>query len=141
MKDMNLWAMFSRPSKSSSHMPFHVQGEVVAPGERSLAELALERSVPSVFPVVTGQFIRAGELPTTALPVAVVGLLPGVGPHVSLEVGALGVGLAAARVGTGVCGLSLPSPGSASTLLGLRSGLSSHGTGVQGHQEVHELGG
>lgn len=56
-------------------MSLHVQGQVVGAGECPLTEVALEGSVPRVFPVVTGQLIGAGKLPATSLPGAVVRLL------------------------------------------------------------------
>ena len=93
---------------------------MVTPGEGPLTQVALERSVTSVFPVVSGQLIRPRELPATALPSAVVGLLPRVCPQVGLEVAGLGVGLVAARVGARVGGLSLAPPRAAASLLGLR---------------------
>ncbi len=44
-------------------------------GESSLAHVALKRPVSGVFPVVTRQLVWPGELPATAFPAAVVGLL------------------------------------------------------------------
>lgn len=58
-----------------SHVPLHVQGQVVRAGECPLTEVALEGPVSCVFPVVTGQLIRAGELPAASLPGTVVRLL------------------------------------------------------------------
>ena len=66
---------------------------MVGPGEGSLTQFALERSVPCMFPLVPGQFIRPSEPPAAAFPVTDVGLLPGVSPVVGLEVAGLGVGL------------------------------------------------
>ena len=80
------------------HVALHVEGEVVGPAEGALAQLALERFVPRVFPVVSAELVRAGELPAAVCPAAGERLLPGVGPQVRLEVGGLGVGLVAAGV-------------------------------------------
>lgn len=57
------------------HVPLHVQGQVVRPGEGPVAEVALEGPVPGVLAVVAGELVGAGELPAAALPVAVVRLL------------------------------------------------------------------
>ena len=75
---------------------------MVRPAEGSLTQLALERSVPCVFSLVSGEFIRPGKPPAATLPVTDVGLLPGVSAAVGLEVRGLGVGLAAVVVFTGV---------------------------------------
>ena len=48
-----------------------------------------------MLPVVAGQLVRAGKLPLAAVPGALVGLLPRVGPLVGLQVGALCVDLVA----------------------------------------------
>lgn len=71
-----------------SHVPLHVEGEVVGAGESPLTEVALEGPVPCVLAVVAGQLIRAGKFPATAFPGAVVGLLAcrGEGMSVGLEV-------------------------------------------------------
>ena len=60
-----------------------------------------------MFPLMSGELVRPGEPPPAVFPLADVGLLPGVGPQVSLEVAGLGVGLAAPRVVAGV-GRTLP---------------------------------
>lgn len=100
-------------------MPLHMQRQMVTSGEGTLTKVALERTVSSVLAVMPRQFIRAGKLPATTLPVAVVGFLAGVCSEVSLEMGALGVGLHTARVRTGMTCLTLPTPRSATSLLGL----------------------
>lgn len=71
-----------------SHVPLHVEGEVVGAGESPLAEVALEGPVPCVLAVVTGQLVGAGKFPATAFPGAVVRLLTcgGEGVSVGLEV-------------------------------------------------------
>lgn len=56
-------------------MAFHMEGEMVGPGEGALAQMALEGSVSGVLAEVTGQFIRTGKLPATTFPAAMVGLL------------------------------------------------------------------
>lgn len=85
-------------------MSLHVQRQVVGPGEGPLAELTLKGAVTGVLAKVSRQLIGPGKLPAAALPAALIGLLAGVRPQVSLQVGGLGVGLAAARVGAGVRG-------------------------------------
>lgn len=55
-------------------MSFHVQREVVGPGEGSVAFLALERPVARVLPVMPRELVRTGELPATSLPVTVIRL-------------------------------------------------------------------
>jgi len=47
--------------------------------------VALEWSVAGVLAVVTGELIRTGELPAATFPIAMVGLLTGMGAHVCLE--------------------------------------------------------
>lgn len=58
-----------------SHVSLHVKCQMVRPGERALAQVALERPVSGVFPEMTGQLVGAGEFPSTALPAAVIWLL------------------------------------------------------------------
>ena len=77
---------------------------MVRAGEGPLAHSALEGPVPRVLPHVPGQLVGAGKLPAAVLPRADVGLLTGVRPEVRLEVGGLGVALAAAGVLAGVGG-------------------------------------
>ena len=48
-----------------------------------------------MFPHVPCQLVGTGELPPAVFPVANIGLLPSVGPQVSLQVAGLGVALAA----------------------------------------------
>ena len=55
---------------------FEMEGEVVRPGEGSVAVSAGVRSDPGVFPHVAAQLIRSGEFPAAALPGAHIGLLP-----------------------------------------------------------------
>jgi len=83
---------------------------VVGAGEGPVTEATVEGSVPGVLPIVSRQLIRAGKFPSAPFPIALVGFLPGVGPEVGLEMGGLGVGLGAARMGARVhCDL-LPGP-------------------------------
>jgi len=56
-------------------MAFHMEGEMVGPGEGALAQMALERSVSGVLAEVTGQLIRTSKLPAATIPAAMVGLL------------------------------------------------------------------
>lgn len=83
---------------------------MVRPGEGSVTALALEGAVARVFSVVTSEFIRSGKLPPAAFPVTVIRLLTCVGSQMRLEMRALGVGFAAARIVTGVCGRPFPRP-------------------------------
>lgn len=71
-----------------SHVPLHVESEMVRAGESPLAEVALEGPMPCVLAVVAGQLIRASKFPATAFPGAVVGLLTcrGEGVSVALKV-------------------------------------------------------
>ena len=89
-------------SRLEGGVPLHVKRQMVRPGESSLTQFAVERFVPRVFPLMPGQLVRPGEPPAAVLPLADVGLLPGVGPQVGLQVGGLGVGLAAVVEGAGV---------------------------------------
>ena len=75
---------------------------MVRPGESSVTQLAVEGFVPGVLSLVPCQLITASEPPAAVFPTADVGLLPGVGPQVSLQVRRLGVLLAATRVLAGV---------------------------------------
>lgn len=68
-------------------MSLHVGGKVVGPGKDLLADVALEGTLPGVFPVVAGQLVRPGEFPATAFPIANVRLLTGVCSKVAFEVG------------------------------------------------------
>jgi hypothetical protein len=47
---------------------------------------------------MSGEFVRSGELPATALPIALIGLLSRMRPQVCLQVRALRIGLRAAVV-------------------------------------------
>ena len=70
-------------------MSLHVQGQVVAAGERPGAEVALEGLRPRVLAVVPRQLVGAGKLPAAAVPGALIRLLARVRPLVRLEVRAL----------------------------------------------------
>lgn len=100
----------------ASVVSLHVQSQVVWAREGSLAEHTLVRFLTRVLAVVTCQLIRAGKFPAAALPWTVVRLFTCVGAKVSLEVRALGVGLAAAGVFTAVDGWSLFPRSSSATL-------------------------
>ena len=75
-----------------------MQREVVTPRELPLTLLTLERLGAGVFAKVSRQFVGAREFPRASLPRARVRFLAGMRPHVGLEMGALGVDLAAAGV-------------------------------------------
>lgn len=74
-------------------MPLHVQGEVVAPRERSLADRAFERLRARVLPIVPSQFVAPREPPFAFWPLALVRLLACVYPLMRLQVGTLRVDL------------------------------------------------
>jgi len=110
------------PPKSiyASHVPLHVEGQVVRPGERALAQVALERTVARVFAEMASQFVGASEFPTATLPAAMVRLLTCVSSVMRLQMRALGVRFPAAGEGAGVRRRALPRPGAPSSLgLGL----------------------
>ena len=121
-----------------SEVALHVQREMVATGEGSLAQLALERSVAGVLAVVARQLVGARELPPAALPAAQVRLLARVSAVMRLQVRALRVRLVAARVAARVVHLSLAAP-RASSALPRRLQLGAVGR-LQRQQQVHELG-
>ena len=73
---------------------------MIRSGKRPLTVGALEGLDTRVLPHVAGELVGACKLPIAALPATFVRFLPGVGALVSLEVGALGVDLVAARVET-----------------------------------------
>ena len=50
-----------------THVPLHVEGEVVRPAEGALAQLALEGPVTSVLALVPRQLVRPREPPPAAL--------------------------------------------------------------------------
>ena len=68
------------------NMSLHVQAEMIRPAEGAFTEATLEGSVSSVFTVVTGELVRAGELPATTFPLAHIWLLSSVCSHMCLEV-------------------------------------------------------
>lgn len=93
---------------------------MVGSGEGPLTQVTLEGPVAGVFAEVTRELVGAGELPSTAFPAAVVGLLTGVSAQMCLQVGTLGVRLAAACERAGVSGRAFPGPRAAPSLgLGL----------------------
>jgi len=130
-------------SRLEGGVPLHVERQMVGPGESSLTQLAVERFVPRVFPLVPGQLIRPGEPPAAVLPLADVGLLPGVGSQVGLEVAGLGVGLPAPRVVAAVAGaLPLEDDHHLAGLLVLtRAGEGETRGGGRRHQLQHRRGG
>lgn len=60
----------------ASQVSLHMESKVVWPWEGPVTFLTLEWPVACVFPVVACELVRTCKLPTTALPVAVVRLLP-----------------------------------------------------------------
>ena len=72
-------------------MPLHVEGKMVAPRERPLTQVTLERFGPGVLAVMPCQLVRPRKLPPASLPGALIGLLSRMGPLVGFEVRALGV--------------------------------------------------
>lgn len=54
-------------------VPLHVEGQVVGPAERALAQVAAERLLARVLPVVPGQLVGSCELPRAAVPGTLVG--------------------------------------------------------------------
>ena len=50
-----------------THVPLHVEGEVVGPAEGPLAQLALEGAVTRVLALVPRQLVRPREPPPAAL--------------------------------------------------------------------------
>lgn len=58
-----------------SEVSLQVESQMVGAGESARAHGALEGSLAGVFPVVTGQLVGSGELPSAARPFAVEGLL------------------------------------------------------------------
>lgn len=66
--------MIQRTSHAS-HMPLHVQCQVIRPGEGTVTHVALEGSDASVFAVMACEFIRPCKLPAAAFPVTVVRFL------------------------------------------------------------------
>lgn len=61
--------------KPSSHVPLHVQGEVVGAGEGAFAQVTLEGAVPGVLPEVTCELVRTRKFPAASFPAAVVWFL------------------------------------------------------------------
>ena len=99
-------------SMVNSHVFLHMETEVIATGEGTLAQLTFEGALTSMFTVVAGEFIGSCEFPTASLPAAVVGLLTSVCTKVSLEMGTLGVHFLAVIIRTGVDDWALLGPGS-----------------------------
>ncbi len=67
-------------------MSFHMQRQLIRSWKCPFAKSALKRPVSSVFPVMSGQFIRSGEFPTTSLVIADVRLLTSVCSQMGLQV-------------------------------------------------------
>lgn len=98
------------------HMAFHVEGEMVGPGEGALTQVALEGSVSGVLAEVTGQFIRTGKLPSATFPIAMVRLLACMRSVVRLQVRTFCVGFATSRKSASVSRRPFPWPGASSPL-------------------------
>lgn len=65
-------------------MSLGMQGQVVTPRKRAVAQPAFERLVTRMLAYMAGQLVRARELPRAPDPRALVRLLPSVGPQVCL---------------------------------------------------------
>lgn len=112
-----------------------MQTKMVASGERSLAEMALERPVAGVLPVMPGEFVRPGEFPPAPLPVAMVRLFPGMSSQVGLQMRGFGVGLGASGMRASVRRRALPAPSAPSALLRRRRRRNSVESAVEGDHE------
>ena len=118
-------------SSYTSHMTFHVERKMIWSWEGAFTQMALEGTITGVFPVVTGKFIWACELPAASFPVAVVRFLPGVCPKMSFQMWRFCVGLSASWVRAGVscgtlatpCASTFPSDYSWSCCLYLNTGI------------------
>jgi len=64
-----------RCGRPSSSVPLHVERQMIAPRERSLTEMALERLLARVLAIVPRQLVRSCEFPRAALPCALIWLL------------------------------------------------------------------
>lgn len=89
-----------------SVVSLHVEGEMVGPGEGSIAQRALERLLTRVLAEVSRQLIASRKLPRASAPFADVGFLSRVRSHVRLEMRTLRVFLIASWLLTDVYGLS-----------------------------------
>lgn len=94
-------------SALSDVVPFHVQRQVIGPGESPVTQPALKRPVAGVFAEVPGQLVGSGKLPTAPVPIALVRFLARVRPKMRLEVRTLCVRFAASRVSARVVGRRL----------------------------------
>jgi len=56
-------------------VPLHVQREMIAPGERTLADRAFKGLSPGVFAVMPRQFVASGESPLAFRPLTLIRLL------------------------------------------------------------------
>ena len=70
--------------------------------ESLVTESAGERFLPGMTPIVSGKLVRPPKGPVASLPRTAERFLPRVDATVSLEVGALGIHLSAARMITAV---------------------------------------
>lgn len=93
---------FSLPCLDNFCMSFHVEWEVIRPGESSLTKSTLKGSISRMFPKVSSQFVRSRKLPSTSLPTALIGLFSCVSPEMGLQMRTLGVCFVAGRIRTGV---------------------------------------
>lgn len=76
-------------------MSLHVQRQMIGSAERSLAQVATERFLAGVLPVVPRELVGSREFPRAAVPRALIGFLAGVCTFVRFEVRALRVDLVA----------------------------------------------
>lgn len=57
-------------------MPLHMQRQMIRSTERTLTQIATERFLSSMFPIVSSQFIRTGKFPRTTIPGTLIRFLP-----------------------------------------------------------------
>lgn len=79
--------------KSYCHMPFHMEWQMIWPGECTFTQPTLKWSITGVFPIVSCQFVTSWKFPTASLPAANVWFFSRVRPLMGFHMTWFGISL------------------------------------------------
>lgn len=72
-------------------MSLHVKRQMIGPTKRPLTQVTTERFLAGVFPIMPGQLVRPGKLPSASLPGTLIWFLTCVRSFVRFQMRAFGV--------------------------------------------------